>query len=228
MVGSPFSGHKTPMASTAWITASFAAVLFGATVLGADGAADFRASPAYQQLLQTQNGIESSIADIEVRTKLRGFLPISLTLRGHFYFRAPDQETIVFDDVPGLLKGMVKNKPDLEPAAVWPRYYEVRVDGDDGAATAFHLVPIDTKSSLASIDVTVNDATGYMTQLRFVNGNGPVVTTAQTYGEVGRHEVIVSQAGETHGSGYKADISTHFTDYQINVPVPDSVFTPQQ
>jgi hypothetical protein len=219
--------ENAPLRSSAWITACFAAVLFGATMLGADGASDFRASPAYQQLLQNQDGIQSSIADIEVRTKLKGFLPISLTLRGHFYFRAPDQESIVFDNVPGLLKGMVKNKPDFQPAAMWPRYYEVRVDGDDGGATAFHLVPIDTKSSLASIDVAVNDATGYMTQLRFVNANGPVVTTAQTYGEVGRHEVIVSQAGETHGPGYKADISTHFTNYQMNVPVPDSVFTQQ-
>ena len=122
---------------------------------------------------------------------------------------------------------MVKNKPTLQTAAMWPRYYEIRVDGDDGAATAFHLVPIDSKSALASIDVTVNDATGYMTRLRFVNRNGPEVTTEQTYAEVDRHAVIVAQSGETHGGGYKADVTTAFTGYQINVPVPESVFAPQ-
>jgi hypothetical protein len=158
---------------------------------------------------------------------MRGLLPISLTFRGHSYFRAPDQQTVVFDNIPGILKGMVKNKPTLQTAAMWPRYYQVRVDGDDGGATTFHLVPIDSRSSLASIDVTVNDGTGYMTRLRFVNTNGPEVTTEQTYGEIERHAVIIAQAGETHGAGYKADITTAFTGYQINVPVPESVFSSQ-
>jgi len=196
------------MAAPTWITAGFAGVLFGVTLLGADGAGDFRASPAYQQLLESQSGVQSSIADIEVHTKMRGLLPISLTFRGHSYFRAPDQQTVVFDNIPGILKGMVKNKPTLQTAAMWPRYYQVRVDGDDGGATTFHLVPIDSR-------------------LRFVNTNGPEVTTEQTYGEIERHAVIIAQAGETHGAGYKADITTAFTGYQINVPVPESVFSSQ-
>ena len=215
------------MALSTWITAGFAGVFFGATMLGADGAGDFRTTPAYQRLLESQSGVQSSISDIEVHTKMRGFLPVSLTFRGHSYFRAPDQQTVVFDNVPGIIRGMVKNKPTLQTAAMWPRYYEIQVGGDDGAATAFHLTPLDSKSALASIDVTVNDETGYMTRLCFTNKNGPEVTTEQTYGEIERHAVIVAQSGETHGAGYRADVTTAFTDYRINVPVPDSVFAPQ-
>jgi len=171
--------------------------------------------------------VHSSIADIEVHTKMKSFPPLSLTFRGHSYFRAPDKQTVIFDDIPGPLKGMVKDSPSIEPAAMWERYYHVTIVGDDGSATTFHLVPRESSSPLASIEVTLDDTTGYMTQVHFVNANGSETATQQTYGQADGHAVIISQTGQSHGANYKADITTTFSNYQINVPVPDSVFAPQ-
>jgi hypothetical protein len=209
------------------ISAALCAALVVALLLAADAAGDFRSNPGFRHMVLMQRGIHSSIADIEVHTKMKSFPPLSLTFHGHSYFRGPDKETVVLDDVPGPLKGIVKDTPSIEPAVEWEQYYHVTLVADDGSATTFHLVPRDSSSSLASIDAILDDTTGYMTQVHFVNTNGSETTTQQTYGNVDRFAVIVSQTGQSHGSGYKADVTTTFTNYQINVPVPDSIFTPQ-
>lgn len=209
------------------LAAALSAAFIVAAVLGAEAAGDFRANPAYRHMLSLQRGVHSSIADIEVHTKMKSFPPISLTFRGKSYFRAPDQQQVVFDDVPGPIKGMVKDSPSIEPAAVWDRYYHVAILGDQGGATTFHLVPRDLASPLASIDATLDDATGEMTQVHFVNTDGAETTMQQTYGRVGRFLVVVAETGQSHGSGYKADETTTLSNYQINIPVPDSVFAPQ-
>lgn len=209
------------------LTATLCAAFVVGLLLAADAAGDFRGNPAFRHNVMLQRGLHSSIADIEVHTKMKSFPPMSLTFHGHSYFRGPDKQAVVFDDVPGPLKGMVKDSPSIEPALEWEHYYHVTIVGDDGSSTTFHLVPRDSSSSLASIDAILDDTTGYMTQVHFVNTNGSETTTQQTYGTVGRFEVIVSQTGQSHGAGYKADVTTTFSDYQINVPVPDSIFTPQ-
>jgi hypothetical protein len=199
------------------VAAALSAAFVVALILGAEAAGDFQTNPAFRHMLTLQRGVHSSIADIQVHTKLKGFPPISLTFHGHSYFRAPDKQQVVFDDVPGPIKGMVRDSPSIEPAAMWDRYYHVAILSDDGSATTFHLVPRDLASPLASIDATLDDATGEMTQVHFVNTDGAETTTQQTY----------AQTGESHGSGYKADVTTTLSNYQMNVPVPDSVFTPQ-
>jgi hypothetical protein len=208
------------------VTVALTGFLLGAVAQVSSGgeAPSYRPEAAYKNLLKLQRGIKSSIAVIEVRTKMRSFPPMSLTFRGHSYFQAPDKQTVVFDNVPGILKGMVKDSPSLAPAAAWPAEYDVTVSGDDGTATTFHCEPRDPDATLASADVVVDDRTGEMTQLSFKNKNGSETTTQQTYQRIGGHDVIVSQSGKSQGPGYKADVETTFSDYQFNVSIPADVF----
>jgi len=187
----------------------------------------YAANPAYRHLLRLQRGLRSSVATIEVHTKMRSFPPMSITLRGHSYFLAPDQQAVVFDNVSGILKGMVKDSPSIAPAAMWPTDYDVSVVSDDGASSVFHIVTRDPSDIVQSADVTADDQTGEMTQLHFVNRNGSESTNQQTYARFGSYDVVVSSTGSTHGPGYKADTETTFSDYQFNVPIPPEVFAKQ-
>jgi len=148
-----------------------------------------------------------------------------LIFHGHSYFRAPVKQAVVFDDIPRMLHGLVNDSPSLLPAAAWPGHYQVAVEDNGTTAVAtFHLEPIDANDPLESADVTVDDRTGLVSRFVFVNKNGSTVTTDQTYERVGRDEFISTQAGNAKGPGYRAEVTTTFSNYQVNVPVPLSVF----
>jgi len=202
------------------------AVLLAAAVLQTSSSAEpsYRSSVAYRNMVKLQRGIKSSVAEIEVHTKMRSFPPMSLTFHGHSYFQAPDMQAVVFDNVPGVIKGMVKDSPSIAPAPLWPKHYEVSIVSADGASTVFHLVSRDPNDMVQSADVTTDDATGEMRQLHFVNRNGSEVTNQQTYSRIESHDVVVSSNGSAHGSGYKAETETTFTGYQFNVAIPPEVF----
>jgi hypothetical protein len=187
-------------------------------------ASPLRANPVYRLMLRQTAGIRTSECDIEVQTKLRSFPPASFTFRGHSYFEAPDKQAVVFDNVPGPLRGMFKDSPHIAPAPLWPARYEVTIAGDDGSSTTFHLVPKDPDSAIDHADVIVDDNTGLVSRFTFVNKNGSTVTTDNTYDRVGRYQVVVSQTGSANGRGYRAEVTSTFSNYQFNLVIPDSVF----
>ena len=197
-----------------------------AFTLGAAPPGSLGNNAVYQKMLGRTVGINSLVADIEVHTHMRSFPPASFTFHGHSYFKAPDKQAVVFDDVPGLMRGLVKDSPSIAPVQVWPQRYEVTFS-DDGTNTTFHLVPKGGQAAIASADVEVTDATGLVTRYTFINQNGSKVTTEQTYERIGPHRVVVSQIGQARGHGYDAAVTTRFWNYRFNVPVSDSVFEQQ-
>jgi hypothetical protein len=203
---------------------ALASCVFALTLAAAPAPGSLRANAVYEKMVRWSAGIKSSIADIEVHTHMRGFPPASFTFHGHSYFKAPDKQAVVFDDVPGLMRGLVKDSPAIEPVPVWPERYDVTIAGDDGTTTTFHLVPKDSQSQVAAADVDVDDATGLVARYTFTNTNGSSVTTEQTYEPLGRHQVVASQVGHARGHGYNAEVTTTFSNYRFNVPVPDDVF----
>src|ERR1700676_2482014 len=179
---------------------------------------------AYMDLIRLQLACKSPLALMKVHTKRQSFPPISLTFRGHSYFQWPDKQVVVFDNVPGMIKAMVKDSPSIAPAAAWPTDYTVSVLEDNGTTTTFHCEPRDPNATLASADVALDDKTGEMAALHFTNKNGSQTTTQQTYQRLSGHDVIVSQTGTSQGPGYRADVETTLSDYQFNVPISPDVF----
>ncbi len=186
------------------------------------------ASAAYKKMVAQNAGLRSFEADIEVHTKLRSFPPVSLTFKGKTYFQAPDKSATRFENVPGALKGMVKDSPSIAPAATWRRHYAVTLVSDDGDVTIFHLVPKSSDDPLASADVTVDDRSGLVQQFSFENKNGSTVTSALQYAPVGPYMLVSSESGAANGRGYKSEVTTTFSNYQINVTIPSSVFDSSQ
>ncbi|MGH7727853.1 MAG: hypothetical protein ACREM2_03520 [Vulcanimicrobiaceae bacterium] len=73
--------------------------------------------------------------------------------------------------------------------------------------------------------MTVDDRTGLASAYDFVNANGSEATTQQTYDRIDGFELVVAQTGSAHGKGYRADVTTTFSNYQINTEIPDGVFS---
>jgi hypothetical protein len=206
------------------VTLALSGLLLGLPLVSSGAAPSYRSDPAYKNLVKLQHGIKSSVAVIEVHTKMRSFPPMSLTFRGHSYFQSPDKQIVIFDNVPGILKKMVADSPSIAPAAAWPAEYDVTVTGSNATTTTFHCEPRDPNGPLAFADVDIDQQTGQMATLHFKNRNGSETTTQQTYDRIAGHDVIVSQTGQSRGPGYKADVTTTFSNYQFNVAIPADVF----
>jgi len=123
------------------------------------------------------------------------------------------------------LRGMVKDSPRILPASAWPKHYVVSVvdRSVEGVAT-FELKPRDETDPLETAVVTVDHKTGLVSRYEFFNKNGSTIVTDQTYQQIGKHQFVVATTGNVRGSGYRAEVATTFSNYHINVPVPDEVF----
>ncbi len=185
----------------------------------------FTRDPAYKKMVAMNRDVRSSIADIEVHTKVKSFPPMSLTFRGHSYFKAPDRQRVVFDNVPGMIEGMVKDSPSIAPAALWPQHYHVTVEKLGGGLRTFHLTALSAADPISAANVTADAKSGLMSRVSFVGRNGSTVSNDLTYMPLGKHMVVATQSGSAAGKGYKADVTTTFSNYRLNAAVDDAVFT---
>jgi hypothetical protein len=212
----------TPVASVVLLAAGTPAPTPSATPAPAESV--LTTSAAYQHLVQNWAGIKTMSSELQVQTKKRGFPPISLTLHGHTYFAAPDKFATVFDGVPGLLRGMVSDRPSIAPPAAWPGVYAATIESDQNGKTTFRLTPKDPGSELDHVDAVVNDMTGFVEEYDFDGKNGTATTTYNTYAQVSGYPLIVSQTGVSRGRGYHADVTASFTNYAINTQLPPDAF----
>lgn len=200
------------------------AVLAVATALPAAGATYQSATdPVFKKMVALNHDLTSYTAHIDVTTHVQ---ILSFSLHGTLYAKG-DRSQVRFDKVPGIAKSSVENQPSIGAPSTWPATYDISIAVRDETTTIYHLVPKDSASTVASIDVTVANATGLVQRYLWTNANGSTIASDQTYALIEGHELPVASASQVHGKGLNATSETTFSDYQLNVPVPDSVFENQ-
>jgi outer membrane lipoprotein-sorting protein len=179
--------------------------------------------PVFEKMLSVNKGLSSYKAHINVETRL----PLgSFTLHGTLYDRG-EQSKVVFDNVPAIAKSSVENQPSIGPASSWRKQYAISVISRTTDATTYHLVPL-VQDAVRSIDAVVQNASGLVQQYVWSNKNGMTITSNQSYETVGGYQLVQTTSTRTRGGGVHADSETTFTDYQLNVSLPDSVFSAKQ
>jgi outer membrane lipoprotein-sorting protein len=200
-------------------------LLFGAAVpAAADGPAPASVNGAVFDRMQRVNaGLKSYVASIHVDVTTHGFPYISPTLDGKAYFEQPDRNAVVFDTVPLLASQFKKVYPQLEPPSQWSRLYDVTTVADDGTTSQFRLVR-KVNGRIDHVDVTVDDKTATVTSMAYVYKDGGSVAFRQSYDQIDGNYVLKSQVGTVDLPQYKADVSSTFSGYQLNVKIDDTVF----
>ena len=173
----------------------------------------------FQKMLGVNKGLQSYQAHIDVQTRLPfgGF-----TLRGTLYDRG-DRSKVIFDNVPAIARSSVENQPSIGAASNWHNRYAISLVSHTAGLTTYRLVPISAEG-VRSIDAIVENASGLVQEYVWSNSNGMTITSDQTYELVGSYQLVGSVATKTRGAGVHADSTTTFTNYQLNVTVPESVF----
>jgi hypothetical protein len=190
---------------------------------GADpSAAD--TSDIYARMQRVNVNLTSYQADVRVAILTHGPPFISPTLQGKMYFKKPDKNAVVFDTVPFIAQQAKHVVAQLEPPVEWPQVYDVTPTGDDGTTATFRLVR-KKNGRIDHVDVSVDDATATVRAMTyFYRDNGGTIAFTQSYDRVGDDYVIKQQNGKVDIPHYNADVTSTFSNYQLNVNVPDAVF----
>jgi outer membrane lipoprotein-sorting protein len=201
-----------------------AAVLLAAAPGRADAPAPAAApSGVFERMQRVNAGLKSYEATIHVDVTTHGFPYISPALDGKAYFEQPDRNAVVFDTVPMLASAFKKVYPQLEPPSEWPRLYDVTPVADDGTTSQFRLVR-KVNGRIDHVDVTVDDKNATVTSMTYVYKDGGSVAFRQSYAEIDGNFVLKSQVGTVDLPQYKADVSSTFSSYKLNVKIDDTVF----
>ena len=183
------------------------------------------ASDLYLRMTQVNAQLRTFKAKLTVTVVLRTFLPLTKTLDGTLYYRRPNEQAVVFDTVPALAKEFQKVYPRIESPIDWPKIYTLSSLGSEGGVTTFRLVP-QKHGRVLHLDVRVDEATAAITGYTWTYEDGGDVAFDQTFVQKSGFQLVSGQVGRVNLPAYKADVTSTIGDYQLNVPIAESVFAP--
>jgi hypothetical protein len=212
------------MMTRRWACLSLAAALTLSAAPTLADSVDVSGGDVYTRMQHVNTNLTSYQADVSVAILTHGPPFISPTLQGKAYFKKPDKNAVVFDTVPLLAQQAKHVVAQLEPPAEWPQVYDVTATGDDGTTATFRLVR-KKNGRIDHVDVTVDDSTATVKgMIYYYKDNGGTIAFTQSYDRVGDDYVLKQQNGKVDIPHYNADVTSTFSNYQLNVAVPDTVF----
>ena len=212
---------KDALPSAKWLVSNIALAAAVVCMAAAPARAqtfDPSTDAVFQKMLGANKGLQSYQAHVDVQTRL----PLGhFTLHGTLYDRG-DRSKVVFDNVPAIARSSVENQPSIGAVSNWHQLYAMSLVSHAAGLTTCRLVPVSAEG-VRSIDVVVENSSGLVQEYVWSNTNGMTITSDQTYEPIGGYQLVGSVATKTRGAVH-ADSTTTFTNYQLNVTVPESVF----
>jgi len=188
------------------------------------GQASTNSDQVLARLISANSGLRSFTASVSADVQMHSFPYLSANLGGIYYHKEPSKDRIVFTSgLPLIAKQFSNVYPHVESPARWHDVYDISVERDDGTYTTFKLVPR-SSGRIDHIDAKVVNTSGELAQLRWNYSDGSYATLNQTYGKVGAYRLVTRETGHFENPNYNADLSSTFTNFKVNVAIPDSIF----
>jgi len=193
------------------------------------------AAPAHQQALQpaevvqrvaAQNtSLQSYSARIAFDINLHAFVAIHPTLHATYYFKRPDKAELDFDTVPALAQQFEHLYASLASPDTWPAIYNIRFSHPPLAGKPYELTMVPKKTgNVDRVLVSIDPRNAAIVRMEWRYKNGSWIVLQQTNGKIGNYVLPQGQIGDFNLPAYKAHIVATYSDYRINIPIPDSVF----
>lgn len=180
----------------------------------------------YARMQRVNANLRSYVATVHVEVTSHGFPFINPSLDGKAYYVQPDKSAVVFETatLPAIASQFKKLYPPLEPPSLWPKLYDVSLVSDDGTTAHFRLVR-KVNGRIDHVDVGADDKTATVTSMAYYyKDNGGSVSLEQSYDLIDGNYVIRAQSMKIDIPYYSADVSSTFSDYQLNVKIDQGVF----
>lgn len=169
--------------------------------------------------------LQSYTARITFDIDLHAFVAIHPTLHATYYFKRPDKAELDFDTVPVLADQFKHLYAALATPDKWPSLYMIRFARPPAAGQPYELVLTPKKSgNVDHLLVSIDPQSFAITRMEWRYKNGSWIAMQQTNGRVGNFILPQGQVGDFSLPSYKAHAVGTYSQYRINVPIPDSVF----
>lgn len=203
---------------------SLALTLLAAPFMRAPAAAEPQDPGALvKRMAQANPMLQSYTATLHVMIALRS-MPLQTGLDANYYYKRPDKQAVIFQSVPILAQQFAKVYPKIDPPATWPGLYDVTVSSQSESTTTLRLVP-KRQGRVDHVEVVVNDSTAMPASFTWIYKDGGSVSLQEHYAVVDGNYLVNAQNGRVDLPSYNADVTSTFSDFKINVPIPDSVFS---
>jgi hypothetical protein len=183
------------------------------------------------EVLHRMAAANASIKTYKVRihfdAHVRTFVSLPLSLDATLYYKQPDKTQIVFDSVPQLAKQFQSFYASSGSPQTWPKSYAVTIEPPAPSAAnsvTLRLTPKDDGGSLDHALITVETTTYGIVGQQWLYKDGSNIDVVQ-FNETGAAYVLPNrQIGDFNFPRYNAHVVADYDAYDINVPIPDSVF----
>ncbi|MBV8170644.1 MAG: hypothetical protein JO219_01800, partial [Candidatus Eremiobacteraeota bacterium] len=166
---------------------------------------------------------------IHFDAKVHSFVSLPLQLNATLYYKQPDKMQIVFDSVPSLAKQFQNFYASTGTPQTWPKTYVVTLEPSDSPDTNTVTLRLRPRSdsnldyALMTVDTT---SYGVITQ-QWMYKDGSNINVSQSNESGPKYVLPDRQEGDFHFPRYRAHVIADYDEYDINVPIPDSVFNKQ-
>jgi hypothetical protein len=166
--------------------------------------------------------LSSYTASAHLSAVLHVVVPIHKTVDGTVYYLKPKQK-IEFAGLTGPLKrfkDLASSTPSFEEIL---QSYDVTPLSDEGGISTYSLKPKSRGGRVAMVSISVSDAFGLVTQIRWLYDGGGTLNFNETYTDVGPFRLATVVDIQARFPGYSVDGTLRFSNYLPNAPVPASV-----
>jgi hypothetical protein len=180
-----------------------------------------------QKMVAVNSGVHSYVVRCHLDAAVRVYLHVHLDLDATYYFKQPDKAEVHFDTVPELARQFKNFYASTGTPATWPRDYKITLDGRDPESPDTVLLRLTPKQpgSLAYAVIAVETQTYGVVHQQWHYLDGSTINVEQQ-NERGPFYILPKhQIADFDFPHYKAHVIADFGDYQLNVPIDDSIFT---
>ncbi len=167
--------------------------------------------------------LQSYTAALHVAIVMHSLPYLNPSLDGNYYYERPDKQAVLFKTVPVIAEQFQKVYPQLDPPATWPERYGITVLRNTGGATTLRLIP-KRQGRVEHLDVVVDDRSALPSAYTWTYVDGGSVSFRQRYALIDGNYLVEAQSGRVDLPSYNADVTSTFSDFKVNVPIPDKVF----
>ena len=187
---------------------------------------DVQARKILHRMVAVNAGVKSYVVRCHLDAAVRYYVHVRLGLNATYYFEQPDKAQVRFDSVPELAKQFKDFYASSGTPATWPKKYRITLEPADPEmpGTAFLRLTPKQPMSLAYAVIAVDTRTFGVVHQQWFYLDGSTIDVEQQ-NELGSWYVLPKhQEAEFNFPHYKAHVVADFGDYQLNVPIDQSVF----
>ncbi len=196
----------------------------------AQPAAPLDAAAVLQRSEAKWNGLSSYQVPVTIAGSVRvAFISVPVRMTGTQYYRAPDQQVLHLNNPPSYARGLGDTLSAMGTPQTWLRDYAIAAPASQphGRHTAYVLTgtPKKSGSRVKSITMWVSATTYVIESITFAYTNGAsLVVTFLHHAGISQYRLARSATVVARFPGYSGNATITYGNYQLNQPIPASVF----